>query len=29
MEGKEKVKGLKITEEPQFLRHFTAKFERL
>jgi len=27
--GKEKVKGVKITEEPKFLRHFTAKFERL
>lgn len=27
--GKEKVKGLKIVEEPKFLRHFTAKFERL
>lgn len=27
--GKEKVTGLKITEEPKFLRHFTAKFERL
>jgi tryptophanase len=29
LEGKEKVKGLRITEEPEFLRHFTAKFERL
>ncbi len=29
LEGKEKVRGLKITEEPKFLRHFTAKFERL
>lgn len=28
-EGKENVKGMKITEEPEFLRHFTAKFERL
>ncbi|MEO8512006.1 MAG: tryptophanase [Ignavibacteria bacterium] len=28
-EGKEKVRGMKIVEEPEFLRHFTAKFERL
>ncbi len=28
-EGKENVKGMKIIEEPEFLRHFTAKFERL
>jgi tryptophanase len=27
--GKENVKGMKIIEEPEFLRHFTAKFERL
>jgi tryptophanase len=26
--GKENVKGMKITYEPEFLRHFTAKFER-
>lgn len=26
-EGKENVKGMKIIEEPEFLRHFTAKFE--
>ncbi len=26
---KETVKGYKITEEPKFLRHFTAKFEML
>jgi tryptophanase len=29
LEGKEKVRGLKIIEEPKFLRHFTAKFEKL
>jgi len=29
LEGKEKVSGLKIIEEKKFLRHFTAKFERL
>lgn len=28
-EGKEKVKGMKIVEAPEFLRHFTAKFERI
>lgn len=28
-EGKDKVRGVKIIEEPEFLRHFTAKFERL
>lgn len=28
-EGKEKVKGMKIVEAQEFLRHFTAKFERL
>jgi tryptophanase len=28
-EGKESVRGMKIIEEPEFLRHFTAKFERL
>jgi len=27
-DGKEQVRGLKIIEEPKFLRHFTAKFER-
>ncbi|MBZ0203556.1 MAG: tryptophanase [Ignavibacteria bacterium] len=27
--GKEKVKGLKIVEEPEFLRHFTAKFDKI
>ncbi|HMY63452.1 MAG TPA: beta-eliminating lyase-related protein, partial [Bacteroidia bacterium] len=26
---KDKVKGLKIVKEPQFLRHFTAHFEPL
>lgn len=26
---RDSVKGLKITEEPKFLRHFTAKFKRL
>jgi tryptophanase len=26
---KEQVRGYKIVEEPQFLRHFTAKFEKL
>jgi len=29
LEGKEKVRGLKIVQEPKFLRHFTAKFEKL
>jgi tryptophanase len=29
LQNKEKVKGLKIVEEPKFLRHFTSKFERL
>lgn len=28
-EGRENVKGLKIVEEPEFLRHFTAKFEKI
>lgn len=28
-EGKDKVRGIKIVEEPEFLRHFTAKFERI
>lgn len=28
-EGKQKVRGLKIIEEQEFLRHFTAKFERV
>ena len=28
-EGKENVKGMKITEEPEFLRHFTSKFDRV
>ncbi|MCC6865946.1 MAG: tryptophanase [Ignavibacteria bacterium] len=27
--GKDEVRGVKIVEEPEFLRHFTAKFERL
>src|SRR4030095_3930177 len=29
LEGKDKLKGMKIIEEPKFLRHFTAKFERV
>ncbi len=29
MLNRHKVRGLKITEEPKFLRHFTAKFENL
>jgi tryptophanase len=29
LQNKENVKGLKIVEEPKFLRHFTSKFERL
>ncbi len=29
LSGKETVKGLKITEEPEFLRHFTAKFDKI
>lgn len=29
LEGKEKVRGMKIIKEPKFLRHFTAKFEKL
>jgi tryptophanase len=29
LKNSKKVKGLKITKEPQFLRHFTAHFERL
>ncbi|MCZ2355702.1 MAG: tryptophanase [Bacteroidia bacterium] len=29
LKEKDTVKGYKITEEPPFLRHFTAKFERL
>lgn len=29
LQNKDKVKGLKIVEEPKFLRHFTSKFERL
>ena len=28
-ERREKIRGLRIVEAPQFLRHFTAKFERL
>lgn len=28
-ENSNKTKGLKITSEPQFLRHFTAEFEKL
>ena len=27
--GKRAAKGLRIVEEPKFLRHFTAKFKRL
>jgi tryptophanase len=27
-DNKEHVRGLRIIEEPKFLRHFTAKFER-
>jgi tryptophanase len=29
METKQSVRGLKITEEPKFLRHFTCKFQPL
>ncbi|OFY87261.1 MAG: tyrosine phenol-lyase [Bacteroidetes bacterium RIFCSPLOWO2_12_FULL_35_15] len=29
MKNRDNVKGVKITEEPLFLRHFTSKFERL
>lgn len=29
MKNKEKAFGLKITEEPEFLRHFTCRFEKL
>lgn len=29
LEGRDQVTGFKIIEEPEFLRHFTAKFERL
>lgn len=29
LSGKENARGLKIIYEPEFLRHFTAKFERL
>jgi tryptophanase len=29
MEGRDKVRGLRITQEPPFLRHFTARFEPL
>src|SRR5690606_11292654 len=29
MRGREHVRGLKITKEPEFLRHFTAHFEPL
>lgn len=29
LKNRKKVKGVKITKEPQFLRHFTAHFERL
>lgn len=29
IKNKKSVKGLRIVEEPKFLRHFTAKFERL
>ena len=28
-ERKDKIKGFKIVSEPQFLRHFTARFEEL
>lgn len=28
LKNKQNVKGIKITEEPLFLRHFTSKFER-
>jgi len=29
MQNKDVVKGIKIIEEPTFLRHFTSKFEQL
>lgn len=29
LKDKEKIKGYRITEEPEFLRHFTCKFEPL
>jgi len=29
LEDRKNVRGMKITEEPKFLRHFTAKFEKL
>lgn len=29
MKNREKVAGYRITEEPEFLRHFTCKFEKL
>ena len=29
MENRNNARGLKIIEEPQFLRHFTCKFEQL
>jgi tryptophanase len=29
LDGREKVQGLRITQEPPFLRHFTARFEPL
>jgi len=29
LENKDKAFGVKITEEPKFLRHFTAKYEPL
>lgn len=29
LKQRDKARGLRITKEPQFLRHFTARFERL